>query len=210
MTEIFKVKNGLSPELMNDVFEFIEKQYSLQTTSHVFDRIAWTFHKSGAIQAVALNISKAFDSVWHADLLYKISLLELMIRYLALFPLSSIDCFDWFWMVSLRKNTQLMLVFLKAPFLVLHFSYYTSMTFLMLLAISLSTLMILLSTLSVIRHLIFGNRLVSELEYAEWDKKWLLDFNAGKTQLFSFDWSNNFGTIDVKINGSALEEKMIF
>ena len=31
--EIFKVKNGLSPELMN-VFEFIEKPYSLRTTSH--------------------------------------------------------------------------------------------------------------------------------------------------------------------------------
>ena len=34
VTEIFKVKNGLSPELMNDVFEFIEKPYSLRTTSH--------------------------------------------------------------------------------------------------------------------------------------------------------------------------------
>ena len=34
MTEIFKVKNGLSPELMNDVFEFIEKPYSLRTTLH--------------------------------------------------------------------------------------------------------------------------------------------------------------------------------
>ena len=30
-TEIFKVKNCLSPELMNDVFEFIEKPYSLRT-----------------------------------------------------------------------------------------------------------------------------------------------------------------------------------
>ena len=29
-----KLKNGLSPELINDVFEFIEKPYSLQTTSH--------------------------------------------------------------------------------------------------------------------------------------------------------------------------------
>ena len=34
MTEIFEVKNGLLPELMNDVFEFIEKPYSLKTTSH--------------------------------------------------------------------------------------------------------------------------------------------------------------------------------
>ena len=38
VTEIFKVKNGLSPELMNDVFEFIEKPYSLRTTSHFRSR----------------------------------------------------------------------------------------------------------------------------------------------------------------------------
>ena len=36
---------------------------------------------------------------------------------------------------------------------------------------------------------------------------WLVDFNAGKTQLVSFDWSNNTGAIDVKMNGSVLEEK---
>ena len=34
-------------------------------------------------------------------------------------------------------------------------------------------------------------------------KKWLVDCNAGKTQLFSFDRSNNTGAID----GSVLEEK---
>ena len=34
VTVIFKVKIGLSPELMNDVFEFMEKPYSLRTTSH--------------------------------------------------------------------------------------------------------------------------------------------------------------------------------
>ena len=38
VTEIFKVKNGLSPELMNDNFEFIEKPYSLRTTSHCRSR----------------------------------------------------------------------------------------------------------------------------------------------------------------------------
>ena len=38
VTEIFKVKNGLSPELMNDVFEFIEKRYSLRTTSYFRSR----------------------------------------------------------------------------------------------------------------------------------------------------------------------------
>ena len=34
VNEIFKVKNGLSPEFMNDIFEFIEKPNSLQTTLH--------------------------------------------------------------------------------------------------------------------------------------------------------------------------------
>ena len=38
VTEIVKVKNCLSPELMNDVFEFIEKPYSLRTTLHFRSR----------------------------------------------------------------------------------------------------------------------------------------------------------------------------
>ena len=41
----------------------------------------------------------------------------------------------------------------------------------------------------------------------DWGRKWLLDFNAGKTQLVSFDQSKNTGTIDVKMNGFVLEEK---
>ena len=38
----------------------------------VSDRIARTFNRSGATQAVALDISKAFDRVWHAALLHKV------------------------------------------------------------------------------------------------------------------------------------------
>ena len=44
----------------------------------------------------------------------------------------------------------------------------------------------------------------------DWGRKGLVDFTAGKNQLVSFDWSNNFGAIDVKMDGSALEEKIIF
>ena len=44
----------------------------------------------------------------------------------------------------------------------------------------------------------------------DWGKKWLNDFNAGKTQLVLFDQSNNFGSIDVKMNGPVLEEKSSF
>ena len=44
----------------------------------------------------------------------------------------------------------------------------------------------------------------------DWGKKWLVDFNAGKTRLVSFDWSNNNGSINVKMDGSVLEEKSSF
>ena len=40
-----------------------------------------------------------------------------------------------------------------------------------------------------------------------WDKKWLVDFKAGKTQLLLFDRFNNTVSIDVKIHGFILEEK---
>ena len=55
--------------------------------------------------------------------------------------------------------------------------------------ILLSMLMILLSILSVIRHLICGNNLkwlvnVNLIyETLDWGRKWLVNFNAGKTQL---------------------------
>ena len=38
-------------------------------------------------------------------------------------------------------------------------------------------------------------------------KKWLINFNALKTQLVLFDRSNNTGSIDMKMDESVLEEK---
>ena len=67
-----------------------------------------------------------------------LSLFQFQVRYLALFLLFSvIGCFEWFWMVSLHRDIQLMLKFLRGPFLVLHFSYYTLMTFLVMLSVTL-------------------------------------------------------------------------
>ena len=50
--------------------------------------------------------------------------------------------------------------------------------------------------------------LASELESDLWDtvdwgRKWLVDFNAGKTQLVSSDQSNNTGATDVKMDWSV-------
>ena len=44
----------------------------------------------------------------------------------------------------------------------------------------------------------------------DWARKWLVDCNAEKTQLFSFDRSNNTSAIDVKMDGSVFEEKSSF
>ena len=90
-----------------------------------------------------------------------LSLTEFQVRYLTLFLLFSvIDSFEEFWIGSLQKNIQLMLEFIKTPFWVLHFSYYTLTTFLtMLSVILLSMLLILFSFLSMIRHLICGSNL---------------------------------------------------
>ena len=56
-----------------------------------------------------------------------------------------------------------------------------------------------------------ASELESDLRHTvDWDRKWLVDFNAGKTQLVSFDRSNNTGGIDVKMDGSVLEAKSSF
>ena len=123
------------------------------------DRIARAFNRFGAARAVALDISKAFDRVWYAGLLQKLKSYGISCQIFGLIP-------------SFLSNRQLQVVlggkssqeypvnavFLTGLFLVLHFSYYTLMTFLMMLSvILLSMLMILLSTLNVIRRLICGN-----------------------------------------------------
>ena len=57
--------------------------------------------------------------------------------------------------------------------------------------------------------------LASELEsvlqdIVNQDRKCLVDFNAGKSQLVSFGWFNNTGAILVKMDGSVFVEKSSF
>ena len=64
----------------------------------------------------------------------------------------------------------------------------------------------------MIRHLICGNHLdwLWTVDTVDWGKKWLVDFNSGKSQLLSFDWPNNSDSIYVKMDGFVLEEKSTF
>ena len=87
----------------------------------------------------------------------------------------------------------------------------------MLSVILLSMLMILLPTLSVIRHLTCSNswnwflnlNLICKTLFTRAGNGFLIS-NAGKTQLVSFEWSNNTSDIDMKMDGFVLDEKSSF
>ena len=134
----------------------------------VSDKIIRAFNRSGTTRSVVLDISQAFDRVWDAGLLHKFKSYGISGQIFAI--ISSFLSNRQLQVVLDGKSSQeiqSMLEFLKGLFLVLHFSYYTLMTFLMVLSvILLPMLMILLSTLNTISHLICGN-----------NQNWLLNLN---------------------------------
>ena len=48
------------------------------------------------------------------------------------------------------------------------------------------------------------------MDTVDWGKKWLVGFNAGTTELFLCNRSNNSGSTKVKMDGSVLEKKLCF
>ena len=179
----------------------------------VSDRIVRAFNRSGATRAAALKISKAFDMlVFFTNL----SLMECQVRYLALFLLFLvIGGFELFWMGNLHKNIQLMLVFLKGLFLVLHFSYINDLPDDVICNIAIyADDTTLYSKCDQVSDLWQQLKLASELESdlrdtVDWGRKRLVDFNAGKTQLVAFDRSKNTGAIDVKMDGKKTSFKIL-
>ena len=139
-------------------YGFRSSRLTTDFLTFVSDGIARVFNRSGATGAVALDISKVFNKVWHAGPLPKLKSYEISGQAFAL-PWSFFSN-RWLQVYPdyIDKNIQLILEFLKAPFLVLHSFYYTLMTFLMMFSVlKIPMLMILLSTLSVIRHLTCDN-----------------------------------------------------
>ena len=90
---LFSVVSKVFEKLVNDrIFDHVEKcglfsdfQYgfrSSQSTADLLtgvpDRIVGAFSRSGATPAVALDISKTFDRVWHGGLLRKLKSYEIL------------------------------------------------------------------------------------------------------------------------------------
>ena len=136
----------------------------------VSDRIARAFNRSGATQTVALDITKAFDRVWHAGLLHKRKSYGISGQIFDL--ISSFLCNRRLRVVLNGKSSQEYPVNTGVP----QGSILGPTLFLLYIndlpddvicsVILLSMLMILLSIISMIRHLICGNNL-----------NWLLNLN---------------------------------
>ena len=185
----------------------------------VSDRIAWAFNRSGATRAVTLDISKAFDRVWHAGLLQKLKsygisgqafgLISSFLSYRRLRAVLDKKCSQEYPVNagvpqgSILGPTLFLLYINDLPDdVICDIAIYADDTTLYSKCDRASDLW---------QQLELASELESDLrDTVDWGKKWLVDFNAGKTQLVSFDWSNNNGSIDVKMDGSILEEKSSF
>ena len=185
----------------------------------VFDKIARTFNRSGASRAVALDISKAFGRVWHAGFPHKLKSYGISGQIFGL--ISSFFSNRRFRVVQNGKSSQEYQVNAAVPqgsilgptIFLLYINDLPDDVICNIAIYADDTT--LYSKCDQACDLWQQLELVSELESdlrdtVDWGRKWLVDFNAGKTQLVSFDWSKNTGAIDVKMDGSALEEKSSF
>ena len=185
----------------------------------VSDRIARVFNRSGATQAVAFDISKAFERVWHAGLLHKLKSYGILGQIFG--HISSFLSNRQLRVVLDGKSSQEYPVnagvaqgSILGPTLFLLYinDLPDDITCNIVMYADDTTLYSKCNQASDLwQQLELASELESDLlDAVDWGRKWLVDFSSGKTQLVSFDRSKNTGAIDVKMNGSVLEEKNIF
>ena len=231
---LFSVVSNVFEKLVNNrIVDHLEKcglfsdfQYGFRSSrstadllTFVSDRIARVFNRSGDTQAVALDISKAFDRVWHAGLLHKLKSYGISGEVSGV--ISSFFSYRWLRVVLNGKSSQeypvnaavpqgsilgptLFLVYINdlPDDAICNIAIYADVTTLYSQCHRASDLW---------QQLELASELESDLrDTADWGRKWLVDFNAGKTQLVSFDRFKNTGAIDVKMDGSVLEEETSF
>ena len=183
------------------------------------DRIARAFNRSEAARAVALDISKAFDRVWHAGLLHKLKSYGISGQIFGL--ISSFLSNRRLRVVLDGKSSQKYPVNAGVPqgsilgptLFLLHTNDLPDVvTCNIAIYADDTTLYFKYDQASNLwQRLELASELESDLrDTMDWGRKQLVDFNAGKTQLVSLDRSKNTGAIDVKMDGSVLEKKTSF
>ena len=197
-------------------YGFRSSRSTADLLTFVSDRIARAFNRSGTTRAVALDISKAFDRVWHAGLLHKLKSYGISSQMFGL--ISSFlsnrrlgEVLDGKSSQEYPVNAGVPQGSILGPTLFLLYINNLPDDVICDLAIYAddTTLYSKCDRASDLwQQLELASELESDLrDTVDWGKKWLVDFNAGKTELVSFDRSNNNGSINVKIGRSILEEK---
>ena len=92
---------GLFPDFQ---YGFRSSRSTADLLTVVSDRIAMAFNRSGATRTVALDISKAFDRVWHSGLLHKLKSYGILGQIFGL--ISSFLSNRQLWVVLDRKSSQ--------------------------------------------------------------------------------------------------------
>ena len=190
-------------------------QYGFRSSRSTADLLTAT----GATRAVALDISKAFDRVWHAGLLHKLKSHGISGQIFGV--ISSFLSNRRIRVVLDGKSSQEYPVNAGVPQgsilgLTLFLLYINDLPDDVICNIAIyaddTTLYSKCNQASDLwQQLELAFELESDLrDTVDWGRKWLVDFNAGKTQLVSFDRSKNTGAINVKMDGSVLEEKTSF
>lgn len=127
---------------------FLSSENLMTILSDIFARAFDTF---GATLFVTLDIPKVFERVWHAGLLHKfksyISLCEVFVLILSFFN----NGFEWLWMGNLCRNIHFMVPIRPTLFLPYISPNLSSVSVVFL------SMLIILSTRSLLRHLIWGN-----------------------------------------------------
>ena len=164
------------------------------------DIIARAFNRSGATRAVALDISKAFDRVWRAVLLYKLKSYGISGQIVGL--ISSFLSNRQLCVVLDGKSSQEYPInagvpqgFISGPTLFLLYINYLPDDVICNIAIYADDAT-LYSKCDQASELWQQLELASELESdlqdtVDWGSEWLVDLNAGKTELVLFDRSKN-------------------
>ena len=198
---------------------FRSSQSTADLLTVVSDRIARDFNRSRATRAVALDISKAFDRVWHAGLLHKLKsygvsgqifglISSFLINRRLLVVLNGKSSQEYPFNAGVPQGSIL------GPTLFLQYINFLPVDVIYYIAIYADDTTLCSKcdqTSDLWQQLELAFKLESDLrDTVDWRKKLFVDFNAGKTQLVSFDRSNNNGSIDVKMDGSAFEEKSSF